>query len=169
MGGVDGVIRIMLGIGRSSRRSGVIPVALRLGAVVLIGAAAVGCSDPDAMILERMSDTEQARFRRGRQVAVPCWTCHDLAGTVKKVGPSLQGVYGRLSGLAPDYSGSPSMIAATIEWDDRSLAAFLRNPAGFVPGNRMVSPGIRAPGTLSDLLFYLRHVTPPRARDVRAR
>ena len=44
----------------------------------------VGCSDPDAAILDRLDEAERARFQRGRQVAVPCWTCHDLAGTVKK-------------------------------------------------------------------------------------
>jgi cytochrome c len=56
------------------------------------------------------------------------------------------------------------MISASIVWDDRSLAAFLMNPAGFVPGNRMVSPGIQDTVALADLLFYLQHVTRPGAR-----
>lgn len=60
------------------------------------------------------------------------------------------------------------MIGATIVWDDRSLAAFLMDPAGFVPGNRMVSPGMRGSG-LADLLFYLRHVTRPGARSSEVR
>ena len=107
----------------------------------------------------------QARFRRGQQVAVPCWTCHDLAGTVKKVGPSLLGLYGRRSGEAPDYESSAALRAASIVWDDRMLAAFLANPSGFVPGNRMVSPGVRDAGRLEDLLFYLRLVTEPGARE----
>ncbi|MCP4904531.1 MAG: hypothetical protein GY910_06090 [bacterium] len=142
-----------------------IVVALGLGFLSVIA----GCSDPDTPIIDRLSETEEARFRRGRQVAIPCWTCHDLAGRVKKVGPSLQGIYGRRSGFSPDYVGSPSMIAATIEWDDPSLAAFLRDPDRFVPGNRMVSPGIRDRAALADLLFYLRHVTAPGARTQRAR
>ena len=127
-----------------------------------------GCSDPDTVIFARMSEAQEARFRAGRQVAVQCWTCHDLAGTVKKVGPSLQGLYGRRSGHAPDYEASSAMVSASIVWDDRTLAAFLGNPSGFVPGNRMVSQGIRSPAALADLLFYLRHVTPPAARTVRA-
>ena len=125
-----------------------------------------GCSDPDRAILDRMTDAEQLRFRSGRGVAVQCWTCHDLAGSVKKVGPSLLGLYGRRSGLAPDYQGSAAMIGATIVWDDRSLAAFLMDPAGFVPGNRMVSAGLRDPAARADLLFYLRRVTRPGARTV---
>ena len=125
----------------------------------------VGCSDLDREILARLNDAEQERFTSGRQAANGCWVCHDLAGTVKKVGPSLLGVYGRASGQAPDYNGSPSMLGASIVWDDRSLALFLSDPAGFVPGNRMVSPGIRNSGELADLLFYLRHVTRPGARS----
>lgn len=129
----------------------------------LVVAAGAGCSDPDQAILEAMSEPEQARFRSGRRVATPCWTCHDLAGRVKKVGPSLLGVYGRRSGQAPDYNASPAMRSAMIVWDDRSLRAFLSAPGRFVPGNRMVSPGVD-PGALEDLLFYLRHVTRPGAR-----
>ena len=134
---------------------------------VLAGLAlfASACSDPDAAILARMDEAERARFKRGQQVAVPCWTCHDLAGTVKKVGPSLLGLYGRRSGEAPDFESSPALRAASIVWDDRMLRAFLRNPAGFVPGNRMVSPGVRDAARLEDLLFYLRHVTEPGARE----
>ena len=136
-------------------------------AVFALSMLVVGCSDPDTAIFARMSEAEQAQFRAGRQVAVPCWTCHDLAGTVKKVGPSLLGVYGRKSGQAPDYSASPAMLSASIVWDDRMLDAFLANPAGFVPGNRMVSPGVPNASSRANLLFYLRHVSEPGARSVR--
>jgi cytochrome c len=137
-------------------------------AVLVSLLASSGCSDPDREILARMSESDQARFHRGRSVAVPCWTCHDLAGTVKKVGPSLLGVYGRRSGMAPNQTGSPAMVGAAIVWDDRSLSAFLANPSGFVPGNRMVSPGVGDAAGRADLLFYLRHVTQPGARESQA-
>jgi cytochrome c len=133
-------------------------------AMILIGAFAAACSNPDRAILARMNESEQARFLSGRSVANRCWICHDLAGTVKKVGPSLLGVYGRSSGLAPGYKASDAMIGAAIVWNDRTLAAFLMDPTGFVPGNGMVSAGIENPAALADLLFYLRHVTRPGAR-----
>lgn len=138
------------------------PALIFLG--VFLGVFAAGCSNPDRVILARMNEAEQERFLSGRSVAVRCWFCHDLAGTVKKLGPSLLGIYGRNSGLAPDYKGSPAMISATIVWDDRSLTAFLMDPAGFVPGNRMVSEGIQNRAALADLLFYLSYVTRPGAR-----
>lgn len=127
--------------------------------VLLLGA----CSDPDADTLSALSREEASRFKRGRQLAVPCWTCHDLKGSVKKVGPSLVGIYGRLSGTAAGASASDALRAAAIEWDTRTLAAFLRDPARFVPGNSMVYPGIRDPAAVSDLLFYLQRVTTPAA------
>ena len=125
----------------------------------------LACGDPDRAIEGRLSSSERASFMRGRSVAVPCWTCHDLAGTVDKVGPSLLGVFGRRSGTAPDQQGSEAMLAASIVWDERTLAAFLMDPSGFVPGNRMVSPGVGDPEMLRDLLFYLRQVSRPGARD----
>jgi cytochrome c len=148
-------------------RSGRVAHAFKLAcslALILFGIVTAGCSNPDREILAAMGEADQERFLRGRSAAGECWVCHDLAGTVKKVGPSLLGVYGRRSGLASGYQGSPAMISASIVWDDRSLAAFLTNPVGFVPGNRMVSPGIRNRAALADVLFYLRHVTRPGAR-----
>ena len=147
---------------RMSRVRGAAGLALLLSISITLA----GCGDPDRAILARLDEAEQARFRSGQRVATPCWTCHDLAGTVKKVGPSLQGVYGRASGRSPGYEGSSAMISATIVWDDRMIGAFLRDPDGFVPGNRMVSPGIRDPQALADLLFYLRHVSPVDAREM---
>jgi len=134
-------------------------------ALLLAACFTTGCFDPDRELLARLGEADEERFLRGRRVATPCWTCHDLAGTVKKVGPSLLGLYGRPSGRAPDYNGSPAMISASIVWDDRSLSAFLSNPAGFVPGNRMVSPAVPPEAGLADLVFYLRHVTRPGARS----
>lgn len=131
---------------------------------VVAAIATSGCGDPDRRILDGLSETERARFLRGRQVSIPCWTCHDLAGPVDKVGPSLVGVFGRRSGTAPDQRGSDALVSAAIVWDERSLAAFLADPAGFVPGNRMVSPGVGDPDALRDLVFYLERVTRPGAR-----
>lgn len=148
---------------RSRRLAHALKLACSL-ALVLVGITTAGCSNPDREILARLDEAGQERFLRGRSAAGGCWVCHDLAGTVKKVGPSLLGVYGRRSGLATGYQGSPAMISAAIVWDDRSIAAFLRDPVGFVPGNRMVSPGVQNRDALADLLFYLRHVTRPGAR-----
>lgn len=148
---------------RSNAAQWIRRVALCLGTLL-----SVACGNPDTEILATLSEAEQARFLAGRQVAVKCWTCHDLAGTVKKVGPSLLGMYGRRSGMAPGYEGSAAMRSASIIWDDRTLGAFLASPGAFVPGNRMVYPGVSDPNQRAKLLFYLKHVTRPGARDLPA-
>jgi cytochrome c len=151
----------------SSRRPRLRTVGLVIVAASLQLFLGTGCRDPDREILASFDSVQEAKFRSGRAVANPCWVCHDLAGTVRKVGPSLLGLYGRRSGMVPDYSASPALIGATIVWDDRTLAAFLSNPTRFIPGNRMVSPGVQGTAALSDLLFYLREVTRPGARESR--
>lgn len=152
---------------RRRTRVGRLALGLALASVL---AGFVGCSDPDRAILARLDEAEQVRFKRGRAVSTPCWTCHDLAGRANKVGPSLQGIHGRRSGQAPDYHrASDALLGASVVWDDASLAAFLRSPSGFVPGTTMVSPGVQDTAALADLLFYLRHVTEPGARDQDAR
>ena len=80
----------------SRLRAGVFALMIGFVLVTALG----GCSDPDRHLLARLEPAEQERFKLGRRVALPCWTCHDLAGTVKKVGPSLLGMYGRQSGRA---------------------------------------------------------------------
>jgi cytochrome c len=133
---------------------------------LLLALGSFGCSDPDEPIFAWLDEAGEERFRRGRQVATPCWTCHDFAEDVKKVGPPLRGVFGRRAGWAPNYKPSQAMLDSQVVWNRQTLSAFLRDPAGFVPGNTMVSPGVRDPQALADLLFYMRHVTRPGARDM---
>lgn len=150
---------------RAPRSTGLLRARALACAAIAVSAWIGACGDPDRRILASLAPDEQETFRRGRAVALPCWTCHDLAGSVDKVGPSLAGIFGRRSGQAPDQSGSDALRGAAIVWDERTLSAFLRDPAGFVPGNAMVLPGVGDPQGLHDLLFYLRHVTRPGARD----
>ena len=145
----------------------VVAVLTLLSSLLFALLFAAGCQDPDRRLLASMSEADEARFRRGRAVALPCWKCHDIAGPVQKVGPSLVGLYGRRSGIAPNFTATNALISASIVWDDRALGAFLSNPSGFIPGNGMVSPGVRDAAALSDLLFYLRRVTVPGAREAR--
>jgi len=44
-------------------------------------------------------------------------------------------------------------------WGDATLAKFLRDPRGFLPGNRMAFPGVKDDTQLADLLTYLKQAT----------
>ena len=47
------------------------------------------------------------------------------------------------------------MKAKGGNWTPEDLAAFIHNPKGFVPGTKMIFPGIADPTDMADLLAYL--------------
>ncbi|SEF10184.1 cytochrome c [Rhizobiales bacterium GAS191] len=73
----------------------------------------------------------------GQQVFARCAVCHATAPGVNKVGPSLAGVVGRVSGNVAGYNYSSAMKNANITWDVGTLDKFLSGPAGFLHGTKM--------------------------------
>ncbi len=51
------------------------------------------------------------------------------------------------------------MKASGITWDDDTLAKYLANPRGFIPGDKMAFPGVKNPEELANLLAYLKEAT----------
>jgi cytochrome c2 len=96
----------------------------------------------------------------GAAVFNRCKVCHALAaGAHSPVGPDLHGLFGRAAGTAPGFSFSPAMTKSGVVWNDDTLSKFLRDPQGFIPGNRMGFPGIKDDKELTDLLAYLKQAT----------
>ncbi|MBV9860609.1 MAG: cytochrome c family protein [Alphaproteobacteria bacterium] len=98
-----------------------------------------------------------ADVEAGKNAFARCRVCHTLAaGAGSTVGPNLHGVYGRKAGTAEGFRYSEAMKASGIVWDDDTLAHFLRDPKGTVPGNRMAFPGISDETELQNLLAFLK-------------
>ena len=90
--------------------------------------------------------------QRGAQVFAQCKVCHSLEAGKNMLGPSLHGLLGRKAGSVPGYAYSPAMKNANVTWDDDTLSKYLADPKAFIPGDKMVFPGVKDPSKLGDLL-----------------
>ncbi len=99
-------------------------------------------------------------IERGAAASRNCLACHSFAPGQHLTGPSLGGLWGRRAGTAAGFARySEALKKSGIIWDERSLDAWLRNPAALVPGNTMPFGGIADAGTRADLLAYLHAVS----------
>jgi len=92
---------------------------------------------------------------RGKAVYARCAACHDLNTGATRLGPSLKGVVGRVSGTMPNFNYSQALKDKAVVWDAQSLDAFLAGPAKYVPGNRMAFPPLANPQDRADLIAFL--------------
>jgi cytochrome c len=96
----------------------------------------------------------------GEKVFARCKICHSVqAGAPNPVGPNLHGVFGRKAGSVEGYNYSEAMKNSGIVWDDESLAKYLRDPRGSLPGNKMAFPGLKNDDEMANLLAYLHQAT----------
>src|SRR3954470_6870548 len=94
--------------------------------------------------------------QNGARTFRACVACHSLASGQHRTGPSLAGVFGRKAGTAEGFRRySPALKAAGVVWDRTTLDAWLTDPQAFIPGNRMIFPGIKDDQPRADLIAYL--------------
>ena len=96
---------------------------------------------------------------KGKVVFARCALCHDVKPGPKKMGPALNGLFGRTSGTSAGFAYSPAMQKAKIRWDAKTLDAFLAKPSAVVPGNRMAFAGVPQAADRANLIAYLKSAT----------
>jgi cytochrome c len=93
----------------------------------------------------------------GEQSFRKCSPCHSVGEDARnKVGPQLNGLDGRKSGTAADYSYSDANKNAAITWSEASFKDYIQNPMAKVPGTKMAFAGIKNEKEIGDLWAYLK-------------
>ncbi len=89
-----------------------------------------------------------------------CAGCHSNQPGVDGFGPSLAGVYGRMSGTAPLHVYSAAMKNAHVVWNAQNLNLFLQGPRKFVPGTAMPYAGLASAQARANVIAYLKSISP---------
>ena len=85
-----------------------------------------------------------------------CLACHAIGeGAKNKVGPQLNGIDGRHSGTAPDYSYSDANKNSGITWNEAQFKEYIKDPKAKVPGTKMFFAGIKNEKEVNDLWAYI--------------
>ena len=96
---------------------------------------------------------------KGEKIYRKCKACHALEAGKNKIGPTMHGVFGRTAGAVEGFKYSKAMKASGIVWDETTIAAYLADPKGYIPKNRMAFAGLKKEKDRDDLIAYLKEAT----------
>lgn len=123
----------------------VITSALAAASIVLVSAAGASAQDAAA----------------GEKVFLKCKACHQVGENAKNaVGPILNGVVGRHSGIVEGYNYSEANKNSGLTWDEATLKEYLKNPKAKIPGTKMVFPGLPNEADIDNVIAYLKQFGP---------
>jgi cytochrome c len=117
---------------------------LTLNALVVIASSAVA----SAALAQDIS--------AGKSSFNKCLACHAIGeGARNKVGPELNGLDGRKSGTAPDYSYSDANKNSGITWNEAEFKVYIKDPKAKIPGTKMTFAGIKNEKEVNDLWAFV--------------
>lgn len=91
----------------------------------------------------------------GQKVFAKCAACHSPNANENRVGPSLNGIFGRKAGSLPGFNYSPAMKSSGLTWTPAELDAYLANPRQKLPGIKMIFAGLPDAQARANLIAYL--------------
>jgi cytochrome c len=112
-----------------------------------------------SIVLVAASHAEPAEpALRGKRIFLRCASCHELAPSgIHRIGPSLQGVYGRKAGSLPGFAYSPALQATDFSWTAENLDRWLERPSALVPGTAMAFAGLPKAEDRQAVIAYLQN------------
>lgn len=97
----------------------------------------------------------------GKRVFTKCMACHSIGpGATNKVGPELNGLFGRKAGSIPGYNYSDANKNSGITWTEQEFAAYIRDPQSVVKGTKMSFPGLKNDKDVADITAFLKTFGP---------
>jgi len=68
----------------------------------------------------------------------------------------LAGIVGRKAGTVPGFNYSDANKNSNVVWDEAQLDQYLTDPKQFMPGTKMIYPGVKDAEQRKALIAYLR-------------
>jgi cytochrome c len=69
------------------------------------------------------------------------------------------GIFGRPAGTVEGFKYSDAMKNSNVVWNEETISAYVKEPKGYVPGNRMIFPGLKKEEDVANLIAYLKEAT----------
>lgn len=140
----------------------------RLMCIAILSAFLVSCvgkqEKKEAPLLTRkkiaVPKKEVSKMTLGKKAFIQCAACHSLKkGEPHKVGPNLNGVFGRKAASLEDFNYSEALKGSDIVWSDEHIRNWLAKPSDYVPGTNMAFIGIKNKKMQDALIGYLKEET----------
>lgn len=89
-----------------------------------------------------------------------CVACHTVKkGGGRRVGPNLWDIVGAQIAAVEGFKYSDGMSGVGGVWDEAALDAWLADPKGFAPGNKMIFGGVKDADARANLIAYLKSLS----------
>ncbi|KAA5596759.1 c-type cytochrome [Blastochloris sulfoviridis] len=94
---------------------------------------------------------------KGEQIFKQCLVCHSIGpGAKNKVGPVLNGLFGRKSGTIEGFNYSEANKNSGITWNEDVFRVYIKDPKAKIPGTKMIFAGVKNDQQISDLIAFIK-------------
>ena len=120
---------------------------------VLFMAAAVIAASGSAALAQ---DAAKGDVAKGEASFRKCAPCHSIGEDAQnKIGPELNGLDGRHSGTAANFSYSDANKNSGIVWGGATFKQYIKDPKAMIPGTKMIFAGIKNDDEVNNLWAYV--------------